>query len=295
MSSIEYYNRHRDRLETEEVYGEGFLRFAYDHPLGKWPLHLLIKRAAFSRWYGWRMNRPASRARIEPFIRAYGLDIGDFAEPPDSFSHFNAFFYRKLAPGARPVDADAAAVFPADGRHFGFARASAVDSVFVKGQRFDLARLLGDDALAERFADGPLVLSRLCPVDYHRFHFPCAGVPSAPRWIEGPLFSVSPIALRRRLAYLWENKRCVTRVESDESGLVLSLEIGATCVGGIHQTYTAGERVGAGDEKGYFAFGGSSVMTLFEPGRVRLADDLLEHSAAGRELYARMGSAMAYR
>lgn len=295
MEAIEYHNRHRDRIETEAVYGEGFLRFTYANPLGVLPLHLLVKRAAFSRWYGRRMDRPATRKKIAPFIEYYGLDPDEFADPADSFPHFNAFFSRALKPGARPIDPDAAAVFPADGRHLGFARAAAIDSVFVKGQRFDLPQLLGDPELAERFADGPLVLSRLCPVDYHRFHFPCDGVPGEPRRIDGPLFSVSPLALRRRLAYLWENKRCVTRLETADLGLVLSLEIGATCVGTIQQTYRPRRPVSRGDEKGYFAFGGSSTVTLFEPGRVELAADLLEHTAAGRELYARMGTAAATR
>ena len=292
MQPIEYFNRHLNQIETEEVYGEGFLRFSYGNPLGALPLHAMVKRAAFSRWYGNRMNQPKSHSKIEPFIAEFGLDPAEFADSPGNFPHFNAFFYRKLKPEARPIDSEAAAVFPADGRHLGFERASEIDSVFVKGQRFDLGRLLADDNLASRFADGALVLSRLCPVDYHRFHFPCAGTPGPAKLINGPLFSVSPIALRRRLAYLWENKRVLTRLETTDLGLVLILEIGATCVGSIHQTYTPNTPVGKGAEKGYFAFGGSSTMTFFEPGAVQLAGDLLEHSQHCRELYARIGSAL---
>ena len=290
MEPIKYFNRHRNQVETEEVYGEGFLRFSYGNPLGALPLHAMVKRAGFSRWYGRRMDQPGSRSKIEPFIRKYELDPDEFADRPEDFPHFNAFFYRKLKPEARPIDEHSDAVFPADGRHLGFEQASAIDSVFVKGQKFDLGRLLADDALASRFADGALVLSRLCPVDYHRFHFPCAGTPGKARLINGPLFSVSPIALRRRLSYLWENKRVLTRLETDAFGLVLILEIGATCVGSIHQTYEPGRKVVKGAEKGYFAFGGSSTMTFFEPGAIQLADDLLEHSRQCRELYARIGS-----
>lgn len=290
MEPIKYFNRHRNQAETEEVYGEGFLRFSYGNPLGALPLHAMVKRAGFSRWYGRRMDQPGSRSKIEPFIRKYELDPDEFADKPEDFPHFNAFFYRKLKPEARSIDELSDAVLPADGRHLGFERASAIDSVFVKGQKFDLSRLLADDALASRFADGALVLSRLCPVDYHRFHFPCAGIPGEARLINGPLFSVSPIALRRRLSYLWENKRVLTRLETEAFGLVLILEIGATCVGSIHQTYEPGRPVAKGAEKGYFAFGGSSTMTFFEPGAIHLADDLLEHSRQCRELYARIGS-----
>ncbi|MFC7335776.1 phosphatidylserine decarboxylase [Haloferula chungangensis] len=293
MDPIQYFNRHSGQLETEKVYGEGFLNFSYANPLGAIPLHAMVKRAAFSKWYGQRMDDPKTRAKIAPFLETYGLDPADFADSPDSYASFNEFFYRKLKPEARPIDPDAPAVFPADGRHLGFPKISAIDSFFVKNQRFDLGQLLADDELTKRFADGTLVLSRLCPVDYHRFHFPCAGTPGETRLINGPLFSVSPIALRRRLAYLWENKRTITRLETPDLGLVLCLEIGATCVGSIHQTYTPGQPVRKGDEKGYFAFGGSSTITIFEPGAVTLASDLLENTAKQIELYAKIGTAMA--
>lgn len=292
MDSIRYFNRHTGTQETEEIYGEGFLRWAYGNPLGKLSLHGFVKRPAFSKWYGWRMSKPESAARIAPFIAKYGLDPADFAEDPASFRSFNEFFFRKLKPTARPI-ADAPVVFPADGRHLGFPDISAIDSFFVKGQRLDLPALLGDAALAAQYANGSLVLSRLCPVDYHRFHFPAAGLPSETRLINGSLFSVSPLALARNLSYLWTNKRTLTKLKTETLGTILLLEIGATCVGTIEQTFTPGSRVEKGAEKGYFAFGGSSTITVFEPGAVTLADDLIEHSARQTELYARVGSAMA--
>ena len=296
MEPIRFFNRDTGKLETEQVYGEAFLRWTYGSPLGKLALAAFVKRPFFSAWYGRRMSTRASAGKVVPFIAQYGLDPAEFAQPPDAFASFNEFFYRKLQPAARPIDADeSSAVFPADGRHLGFARAADSGGVFVKGQRFDLPALLGDAALAARYAEGALVLSRLCPVDYHRFHFPLAGVPGETRLIDGPLFSVSPLALRRRLAYLWTNKRTVTRLVTRDFGTVVLLEIGATCVGTIAQTYTPGEPVAKGAEKGYFAFGGSSTLTLFEPGAIRLAPDLLEHSANQVELYARIGSRMGER
>ncbi len=295
VEPIRYFNRHTQSLETEQVYGEGFLRWTYGHPLGAISLNAFVKRPFFSKWYGRRMSTPESAARVKPFITQYGLDPADFADAPESYRSFNEFFYRKLKLAARPIDSDDdSVVFPADGRHLGFERASAIEGVFVKGQKFDLPALLGDRKLAERYADGALVLSRLCPVDYHRFHFPAAGVPGETRLIEGPLFSVSPIALRQRLAYLWTNKRTITELKTGRFGTVLCLEIGATCVGTIGQTFTPGQPVAKGAEKGYFAFGGSSTLTLFEPGVVRLETDLLENSREQIELYARIGSRMGH-
>lgn len=294
MEPIQYFNRHTGKSETEQVYGESFLRWTYGSPVGALALNAIVKRRFFSSWYGRRMCAPASAARIAPFIADYGLDPEEFADTADSFGNFNEFFYRKLRPDARPIDADpVSVVFPADGRHLGFERASEISGVFVKGQKFDLPELLGDSKLAECYADGTLVLSRLCPVDYHRFHFPAAGTPGETREIEGPLFSVSPIALRRSLAYLWTNKRTITRLETPDMGTVLLLEIGATCVGTILQIFKPGTPVRKGAEKGYFAFGGSSTITLFEPGVVELAADLLDHSSRQTELYAKLGTPMA--
>lgn len=266
------------------------MRWTYGNPFGRLALETLVKRPLFSRWYGWRMNRPASRRKVLPFIHNYALDVNEFADAPESFRTFNEFFYRRLKPHARPVVADPqAVVFPADARHLGFADASKIAGVFVKGQRFDLARLLNDATLAKRFERGAVVLSRLCPVDYHRFHFPVAGYASAARLINGPLYSVNPIALRRHLAYLWENRRALTTIETTNLGTVLMLEIGATNVGSIVQTYPTATQVAKGAEKGYFEFGGSSTLLLFEPGRVRLADDLIQHSLNQTELYAHIG------
>ena len=287
---ITFYHRAHQRLETEQVYGEGFLRFVYEHPLGALPLHALVKRVLFSQWYGRRMDAPASRAKVQPFIAQYGTDVSELADAPESFATFNDFFYRKLKPGARPIVTGADEIaFPADGRHLVLPDIAACGDFFIKGTRFDLRALLRDDALAERFARGGMLISRLCPVDYHRFHFPFGGVPGQARAVNGPLYSVSPIALRKRPSILWENKREITLLRTPSIGDVLLLEVGATCVGSIVQTYTPDAAVTKGDEKGYFRFGGSCFITIFEPGRVRFADDLVEHSAAGREVYAKMG------
>jgi phosphatidylserine decarboxylase len=295
MDPIRFFNRHSGIIETEQVYGENFLRWTYGNPLGALALATLVKRPIFSSWFGKRMNRAASAARIDPFITRYGLDPTEFSDPPESFPNFNAFFFRKLKPASRPIDPHESSItFPTDGRHLGFARSSAISGVFVKGQKFDLPRLLGDADLAARYADGALVLSRLCPVDYHRFHFPATGTPGETRMIPGPLFSVSPIALRQHLSYLWTNKRTLTPLVTRHIGTVLMLEIGATCVGTIQQTFTPGTPVEKGAEKGFFAFGGSSTITIFEPGTVTLEADLIEYSSRLTELYAKIGTPMAH-
>jgi len=111
--------------------------------------------------------------------------------------------------------------------------------------------------------------------------------------VEGALGSVNPIALRRKLSWLWENKRQRVTLEAGSFGLVTMVAVGATNVGGIVETFEAGRAAGKGDERGYFRFGGSWMATLFEPGKVRLAEDLAGATAEGVELLARFGTPMA--
>ncbi len=289
---IRYFHRAKRSVETEVVYGEKYLRWTYETSLGRFALDAAVKRAALSRYYGWKMSRPDSVRRILPFIIDYGLNVDEFAKSPFVFKSFNDFFYRALKPGARPIAEPAderLAVLPADGRHLAFQNVDGAAGFYAKGQRFDLASFLGDAELARSFAGGSLLISRLCPVDYHRFHFPVGGTPGDTRLINGWLYSVSPIALRRNLAYLWENKRAVTLVDSPVFGRVAVCEIGATMVGSILQTYVNGRAVAKGDEKGLFKFGGSCVVTIFQPGRIRFDADLVEQTANGLETYALMG------
>jgi phosphatidylserine decarboxylase len=287
---ITFLNRRTGRVETEQVFGEGWLRFAYENPIGRLSVWMIARRAIFSKWFGRSMSKPSSALRVLPFITRYNLDVDEFAKSPFDYKTFNDFFYRALKPGARPIaGGDDVAVLPADGRHLVFPDIDTAEGFYVKGAKFTVRELLDDEELATRFAGGAMVISRLCPVDYHRFHFPVAGTPRESRLVQGWLYSVSPIALRRRIRYLVENKREVTVVEGSPFGPVAMIEVGATNVGSIRQSFVPGRAVAKGEEKGLFAFGGSCVITLFPRGSIRFDDDLVAQSREQRETYARMG------
>jgi len=300
---IQFYNRYTKRIETEKVFGEGWLNFAYGNPLGRLGVWAFARRALFSQFYGAKMNNPVSALRILPFIAKYDIDSDEFAKSPFDYKTFNEFFFRALKPGARPIAADESlAVFPADGRHLAFQNVADAPGFYVKGATFTLAELLGEAELPETerklahtFDQGAMLISRLCPVDYHRFHFPVGGTPQESRRIEGWLYSVSPLALRRNLRYLIANKREITLIESPEFGQVAMVEVGATNVGSIRQTFMPGRPVAKGDEKGMFAFGGSCVITLFQRNRIRLDPDIVAQSAEHRETYAKIGDRLGER
>lgn len=297
---IQYWHRGKQTVETEQIYGERWLRLVYENPVGRLALWLVVRRALFSWYYGWRMNWRYSAVKILPFIVDYNLDVDEFAKSAFAFKTFNEFFFRALKPGTRPIaPGEGVAVLPADGRHLVFPDIDAADGFYVKGAKFTLADLLGEarlpaeqQVLSQYFAGGAMLISRLAPVDYHRFHFPVGGQAGEARLIKGWLYSVHPVALRRNLRYLVENRRMVTRVESPEFGPVVMVEIGATAVGRIRQMYVPDRPVTKGEEKGLFAFGGSCVITLFAPGRIQFDADLVEQSRGHRETYAKMGESL---
>lgn len=290
---ILFYDRYAERLSREGIYGEKALRWAYETSIGRLCLEGVIKRRWFSQLYGFWADRAISAKEIVPFIDRFEVDSSEFLDSPSSFRSFNEFFFRRLRPEARPLaEGEDVVIFPADGRHLFVPDLSVDSEIFAKGRRFDLVTLLADQNLAESFLGGSAVISRLCPTDYHRFHFPIAGRCEGPRVINGALYSVNPIALARSLRYLHENKRRVTEVINDRIGTYLFLEIGATNVGSIVDTASAGDEVKRGEEKGYFRFGGSMVITIFPPGAFQADEDLTEQSARGIELYARMGDSM---
>ncbi|MDF1823088.1 MAG: phosphatidylserine decarboxylase [Verrucomicrobiales bacterium] len=284
-----YFDRYDQTLKTESIYGEKPLRWAYETRIGKIALEGIIKHRWFSGLYGKWADCSCSRKEILPFIERFGLDPDTFLHPLESLTTFNEFFHRELKPASRPLARGGNTLsFPADGRHLFIPDLSRSQAIWAKGQQFDLARLLNDSDLSTRFADGSALISRLCPTDYHRFHFPLGGTPAAPHGINGSLYSVNPLALSRSLSYLWENKRRITPVRDSPVGDYLFLEIGATNVGNIVDTSEADKPVERGDEKGYFRFGGSMVIMIFPKGRIKPAPDLIEQSRQGIELYARV-------
>ncbi|PIS02302.1 MAG: phosphatidylserine decarboxylase [Chlamydiae bacterium CG10_big_fil_rev_8_21_14_0_10_42_34] len=267
------------------LYGDGFFRRLFSMAV----LPIIAHVPLFSHFYGFLQKRAASAKKIAPFIQAYGIDESEFVET--HFSSFNDFFIRKLKAEKRPINSDPSVLsMPADGRYLVYPQ---FGQFVVKGQEFSIQQFLGNISLASHFSEGSMAIVRLCPTDYHRFHFPCDGVPSQARLINGPLYSVNPIALKRRLAILAENKRMITEIETKEFGTILYVEIGATSVGSIQQTYTSEFPVKKGDEKGFFEFGGSCIALLFEKNRVVFDADLIANTQNGLETRANFGESFA--
>lgn len=275
----------------EDVYCGFFLQLLYaKNPASRFFKNLIARLPIFSKLIGSYQSLPWTKLSIAPFVKKYALDASEFEKQVEEFTSFNDFFVRKLKPKARPIEGEIC--MPADGRYLAFADISKCEGFFVKGQKFSLAALLQDAELAGAYQNGSLVIARLAPVDYHRFHFPLACTPRKASLINGPLFSVNPLALKQNIHRLTENKRMITRLET-KVGPVLMIEVGATNVGSIHQTYVADKAVLEGSEKGFFSFGGSMLMLLFLPGSVELDHMLIANSKQHLETRCLMGQFLA--
>lgn len=286
--ALYYKKRNDDAYELEVIEGEKALKFLYETPLGKMSMFLLVKRKWISGLYGWLQDRPRSKNKIEGFVKKHNIRL-DEAEKM-SFETFNDFFTRRLKKEARPISSESN-VFtsPADGRVFAYENIHIDAVVQLKGMMYSLRDLIGEDALAGKYAGGTCLVIRLSPVDYHRFHYPDDATIVAEKKIHGHYFSVNPIALSKVIRLYVQNKREWMLLKTRNFKEVLMMEVGATCVGTIIQNHQVGDCVHKGDEKGYFKFGGSTVILFLEKDAVAIDEDLIKNTQEGYETKVNMG------
>lgn len=256
----------------------------YGTALGRFLLRGLC-RPWFSRLGGRLLDTRLSAWAVGPFIRAHDIDMTGCEKR--KFHSFNDFFTRRLIPAARPVDSmPGSFVSPCDGR----LTVWPVDGEGrfpVKGTDYTLAGLLKDAALAERYAGGLLWLFRLCPEDYHRYIYPVDGVRGPAVCLPGALHTVRPLERGQRPVY-HENTREYCLLETEAFGRLVMMEVGAMLVGRIENRPWVNP-VRRGQEKGNFAFGGSTIIVLTPPGAARPLPDIAAASAQGMETFVKLG------
>ena len=260
-----------------------FLGFLYRHLPGRVLLRLLRARW-MSRLMGAYMDSSLSRGRVKKALRNNSVDMTGVEET--NFPNYNALFTRKRA----------AELFPFSQTRTDFC--SVADSrltvrplkngtvLHIKQAPYTAAELLDDAALAEEFKDGYAFVFRLCPDDYHRYSFPDGGKLLSHKAVKGTFHTVNPIALEK-LPVFHRNCREVSVLETEQFGKIAYIEVGAMMVGRIINHGT--ETFARGEEKGYFAFGGSTVVVLTAGDAVIPCEDILKNSDEGIETYVRSG------
>lgn len=260
------------------------------HLLSRLVHHLTRVRAA------WLKN-----AMIRLFVRVFAVDMSSARVPdPRAYPDFNAFFTRKLLPSARPVvDSPGAVAIPVDGAVSQCGAIHGGRLLQAKGIDYSLDALLGSVELAADFDGGSFATLYLSPRDYHRIHMPLDGRLQAMSYIPGRLFSVNTHSTRTVNALFARNERAVTLFDT-EAGRMAMVLVGAIFVSGIETVWHGAVRprpagriahwdyrdnppsLARGAEMGRFNMG-STVIVLFQPGRVELASHL------GPEVAVRMG------
>ncbi len=294
MHDITIFNRYTKQLEPELVCGEHFLKFAYNTIIGRLSVSAIVKRKIFSSIYGTYARKKSSISKIKPFIKKYGLKEESFEKKVQDFTSFNDFFIRKLKPSARPISPNPHTIIsPADGRVLAYDSIMDTTPFFIKGEELSIEVLTKNSSFVQIFKNASLLIVRLAPTDCHRFCFPMDCTPQMTYVINGSYLSVNPIAMKGNVKHFLENKRMSTLLHTKTCGNILMIEIGATCIGSIKQIFSPFTDVLKGQEKGYFEFGGSTILLLFEHGKIKFDNDLIDNTLNGIETYVLMGDSIA--
>lgn len=277
------------REYTDDRKAEKFMAAVYSSAVGRTCLKVL-SMPFISKAAGILLNLSITANYAYRFADKHGIDLFDYENK--SYTSFNDFFTRKIKPQRRVINPDEnTLVCPCDGKVTAYEIAE-TDFFVVKNSVYDVASLLRDKKLAKKYAGGSAIIVRLTPDDYHRYIYPADGVKSHDRTIKGRLNIVKPIANKYQPVYK-ENTRTYCMLRTKSFGDIIQLEVGAMLVGKITNHDTQKATVKKGEEKGYFEFGGSTVILLLEKGKAEVCADLLENTRYGIETKLRMGEKIA--
>ncbi len=258
-----------------------FMQWLESEPLYDW----LVAAYQGTRW---------SARKIEPFIRRHDIDMSEFK--PVAYRSYAEFFDREFKEGARsfPAEPGIMGAF-GEARYFGWETLDPAQRFPVKGSSLRAEDILGSTQRAAAFAGGPVILARLCPMDYHHLHYPDAGATVETDWRGRRLWTVNWHALQHQPDILLRNERQIHILETDHFGRLGFVEVGALSVGRILQVHPTDRRHARGAEKSVFKFGGSAVVVFGERGAWRPSDDILKYTKEKIETLVRLGDPIAAR
>jgi len=267
---------------------DSVLKILYGNMFGRLLLKILTM-PALSKTAGFILSSRISCVLIKSFVKKYNIDMSQYEEA--NYKSYNEFFSRKIKADLRPVDTEPdhlispcdskLTVLPiTDGRRFK-----------IKNTEYTIDSLLKNGELAAEYAGGYLMIFRLTVDDYHRYCYVADGEKEENVFIPGVLHTVNPIANDYYPIYK-ENSREYSILHSKVFGDIVMMEVGALLVGRIVNHHAAC-RVFRGQEKGYFQFGGSTVILVFKPGTVEVDADILENSRENTETAVKYGEKIA--
>lgn len=283
--------KYRDRQgnEYEKTTGQDkFLADVYGSVWGR-ILMKFLGNPVFSKASRVLLNSGISVKAVDVFAKKNNIDLSEYEDR--KFNSFNDFFTRKIKKDKRFFTKDKNLLCsPCDGKISAYEITNS--SMFVvKNSVYSVQSLLRDSKLADRYNGGVALIIRLSVDDYHRYSYPCSGVKSHNRKIKGVLHTVNPVVSKYLPVYT-ENSREYCMIRSPKFGDIIQMEVGALMVGKITNDVISKCRVSKGEEKGFFEFGGSTVILLVEKDKVRICDDLFENTRHGFETVIKQGDVL---
>lgn len=275
----------RDGIPTEKPDGQSrFLKGLYGSLLGRMLLKPLVTPGV-SRAAGKLLSTKASCVLIKPFVRSTGIDMSQYV--PQTYASYNDFFIRRIRPELRPVEMNPRILISPCDSKLTVLPITPESRFTLKHTEYTLESMLRDPELAGRYQGGYCLIFRLAVDDYHRFCYAADGEKGENVKIPGVFHTVNPIANDYFPIYK-ENSREYTVLKNDVFGDILTMEVGALMVGKIHNHHGPAI-VKRGQEKGYFLFGGSTVVMLLQAGKAEIDGDILRNSAEGIETIVKFG------
>lgn len=254
------------------------LDFLYTNFVGRMLLKPLVQPKT-SELAGKLLSTNFSTLLIPSFIKKSGICMDEYKTC--RFRSFNDFFTREIKEGKRPVNPNPQILIsPCDCKASVY-RIHSDTTFFVKHTEYTLRSLLRSRKLAKHFQGGYLYLLRLTVDDYHRYVYAVSGKQSKNYHIPGCFHTVNPIA-NDYLPIYKENTREYTLIQNPVFGDILQMEVGALMVGKI-TNHKHSTNVSRGEEKGYFEYGGSTIIVLTRKDAVIPRQDLLKNTAEGYE------------
>jgi len=288
MMKHEIWIYNNGQYEQERICAEKWMRLIYENPVGRVTLPYLVKRKLLSHFYGLYCRSKFSARKIPQFIEAHQIDMDGCHGP---YKNFAEFFSREKKNVSFP-DTPGILGSPCEGMISAGTDIIPDNLIAAKDSFFSLVELFRDKHLAEAYRGGSMLRIRLTPANYHRMHFFDDGKITGTRFLDGDLFSVSPLALNHIARLYCRNKRALILFSSQNFGDVVIVEVGATFVGSIIHCFNDNDYVHRGQQASYFLPGGSLVLIFFKQGTFVPKDELLTQTLDGFETKTHIGEAL---
>lgn len=260
------------------------LLFLYNTRLGRIFLKLIFINSFVSKVVGWFMDTKLSCVMIKKFIKSNNIDMSEYEDK--KYTSFNDFFTRKVKVEKRVFDDNKNSLSsPCDSfvTHYKITD----DLLFnVKNSLYSLSSILDDDKLAKKYANGDLIIFRLTPSNYHRYHYFDDGKMLYNKKIKGKFHTVNPIVYDKYEVFK-ENTREYSVLKTKRFGKVIYMQVGALLVGKINNYNKKSFKMK--EEAGYFSYGGSTCILIFEKDTIKINKNILNKSKKNIEVNVKYG------